>query len=136
MSSNRTAVLSTVLTAPEAFAWIVETTLTPEVEYTAEHNETRSLADYVADLHRTLGRILDGEGYDELTPAPVDILHVPYGEGDVNITDSDGSDGARLIVIDTIGEPDGSDGTRPIRVLVNDHPVYEGVAYSPKADGE
>lgn len=52
------------------------------------------------------------------------------GVADVIVTESEGSDGARLIIIDTSGEPDGSDGSRPIRVLVNDSPVYEGVPYA------
>lgn len=47
----------------------------------------------------------------------------------ITVTESAGSDGARLVIIDTDGEPDGSDGSRPLRVLVNDGTVYEGVPY-------
>lgn len=51
------------------------------------------------------------------------------------ITESAGSDGARLVLIDTDFEPGASDGGPGLRVLVNDHPTYEGVHWAP-ADEE
>lgn len=46
------------------------------------------------------------------------------------ITYSAGTDGAVLVLIDTTFEPNASDGGPGLRVLVNDEPVYAGVAYS------
>lgn len=70
-SANREAVLGTVLTADEAYAWITQTTVRAEVDFTEANNEDRTLADYVADVRNVLDRILEGDGYDELVPAPL-----------------------------------------------------------------
>lgn len=53
---------------------------------------------------------------------------------DVEVTTSAGKDNAIVVMIDTGFEPDGSDGGPGLRVLVNDHPVYVGVAYEPTED--
>lgn len=74
---NRDEVLATVLTAEQALEWIVETTLKAEVVFTEENSEDRTLADYLADAARVLGRILENDGYDELVPAPYDRLATP-----------------------------------------------------------
>lgn len=57
-------------------------------------------------------------------------LRLAVGGVTIIVTESAGKDDALLVIIDTDGEPDGSDGSRPIRVLVNDGTVYEGVPYA------
>ncbi|SRR6266704_603742 len=53
----------------------------------------------------------------------------------VTVTRSAGADGAVVVFVDTDFEPDGSDDGPGLRVVVNDEPVYEGVAYQ-ESDGE
>lgn len=66
---------------------------------------------------------------DDARDAAADARAVFGDLADVIIARSAGLDGATLVIIDTDGEPDGSDGSRPVRVLVNDGTVYEGVPY-------
>ena len=46
----------------------------------------------------------------------------------VVVTESAADDGAIVVFVDTDFEPDASDGGRGMRVLLNDEPVYTGVA--------
>lgn len=64
--ASRDAILSQVVTADEAFAWITETVVRGEVVQTEENNEDRTLADYLADVENVLSRIREGDGYEEL----------------------------------------------------------------------
>lgn len=52
----------------------------------------------------------------------------------VTIQESDGSDGAVVVFIDTTFEPDGGDDGPGLRVLINDDDTYIGVAYEPLPD--
>lgn len=47
----------------------------------------------------------------------------------VAVTRSAGIDGAVVVFIDTDFEPDASDGGPGLRVLINDHDTYAGVAH-------
>jgi hypothetical protein len=49
----------------------------------------------------------------------------------VTVTRSAGLDGAVLVMIDTTFDPAGADRGPGLRVLVNDHPAWAGVAYQP-----
>lgn len=53
---------------------------------------------------------------------------------EVIITRSAGTDNAFVVFIDTDFEPGASDGGPGLRVRVNDHPVYVGVAYEPREE--
>jgi hypothetical protein len=48
----------------------------------------------------------------------------------VVVTRSSGHDRAVVVMVDTGFEPDASDGSPGLRILLNDEPVYEGVAYA------
>lgn len=52
----------------------------------------------------------------------------------VGITKSAGKDNAVVVFVDTQFEPNGSDGGPGLRVLINDDPTYEGVAFDPRED--
>jgi hypothetical protein len=52
----------------------------------------------------------------------------------VTVTRSAGLDGAVLVMIDTTFDPAGADHGPGLRVLVNDHPAWAGVAYQPVAE--
>lgn len=77
---------------------------------------------------------------EEMTPVAKRMFENVIAEvGDdhgvtVGVTTSDGADGAVLVMVDTTFEPNGSDGGPGLRILVNDAPAYEGVAYVPAQD--
>lgn len=52
------------------------------------------------------------------------------------VASSAGADGATVVFIDTGFEPDGSDGGPGLRIILNDHDVFEGVPYLPGPDDE
>ena len=54
---------------------------------------------------------------------------VKFNGVQVTVTESDGTDGAIIIFIDTVFEPDGSDGGAGLRVMLNDGDIYIGVAH-------
>lgn len=54
---------------------------------------------------------------------------------EVKVTTSAGVDGAIVVFIDTEFEPDGSDGGPGLRVNINDHDTYVGVAYQHADEG-
>lgn len=96
------------------------------------------------DVIRALGEFIVEElrahpAWTEGPPRQMVSTDLDKREGrhvEVSVTRSAGTDGAVVVFIDTTFEPGASDGGPGLRVLINDHDTYAGVAYSPTEDGE
>lgn len=59
----------------------------------------------------------------------MDTATLTFGGVTITVSPSGGTDGALVIFVDTLFEPDGSDGGPGLRVLVNDDDAYIGVPF-------